>query len=393
VIIGGVHISFLPSSFKKCFDLGIVGEGELPLYHFMNLFMKERKVNKDALGTMDGFVFYDDDQLIVRPQEDILIDLDEIPPNDMGLVNKKYFSMRPEYTTGKYVRWSGIMTARGCPYDCKFCVSTRFFKKLRFNSSKRIVDEIKELYYNHDVRHIVIWDDLFCCNIPRLKEIIDLLEAEKLLGKITFNTSIRGNLANDNVFKLYKKLGVVSIGFGFESGSDKMLKYLKGEGISVKDNLNAMKESVKRGFKTMASFMIGVPTETVEDMRMTHDAIKECIRLGASRLFFFVLTPYPGSFFWELAKERGKVSDDMDFSVLSFHDNVPLLLDETVPVKEYKEIRKNIVNSINQIKYKCVKEYFMDNPIRTIFSVILKPSRSLLKAIGLKNEREEVAEI
>jgi len=393
VIIGGVHISFLPSSFNQCFDLGILGEGELPFYRVLDLFIKERKINKDKLRDLDGVIFYEQNKLRIHPQKEIIQNLDEIPIKDRSLLNRKYFSKRPVYVLGKYKKGAFMITSRGCPYTCKFCISTRFFRKLRFDSAKKVVKEIKYLYHNYNIRYIHMWDDLFCCNIPRIKEIIKLLEQEGLLGKITFFASIRGNLATDEIFDLYKKLGVKSIGFGFESGSDRILKYLKGNSVSVKQNLDAIKKGVEKGFKMGTAFMIGIPTEKIRDMEKTRDVIKTCIDLGVSRLVFNILTPYPGCEIWEIAKRRGKVSENMDFSKLSFYDEIPLLLDKDVSIEEYLKIRKDILRLLNKLKYKCFIEYFLDDPIRTILSSFLKPYSSLLKLLGLKNEKEEVNEI
>ncbi len=392
VILGGSHISFLPQSLNSCFDLGMIGESEITLSKFMKIFNVDREIKTDRLHDIDGIVFYDKYKLIIKPQKEFIQNLDDIPIPNRDSLNKKYFTIRPTYSIGKYRRRNSILTSRGCPYNCKFCISTRFFRKLRFHSSKRVVEEVRYLYNKYKIRHFNIWDDLFCCNIKRIEEIIELLEKEKLLGRISFNASMRGNLATDNVFELYKKMGIKSIGIGIESGSDRVLRYLKGENITVKQNLDAVIGGKKRGFKMMGSIMIGNPTEKIEDLKKTYELIKKLIDAKIDRLLVFVLVPYPGSEFWSIAEERGKVSNDMDFSKLSFHDKTPLLLDEDVPLEEFYKIQKDIDKELNRIKYKCNIEYLMDNPFRTITSILSRPS-ALLRLFGLKDNMEEVSKI
>jgi len=393
VVIGGIHISCLPKSLDMCFDLGIVGEAEIPFYEVINNYSKNKIIDYSSIRQVSGIVFYDKEKLVINPQKNILLDLDEIPVPDRALLDKNYFLFRPMYMIGRYRRWNSIITARGCPYNCKFCISTRFFSKLRFRSARRVVDEIKDLYINYKIEHINIWDDLFCASVPRLKDIVNLLEEEKLLGKITFNTNIRGNIATDEIFDLYKKMGVKSIGLGFESGSDRILRYLKGKTITVEQNFNALKKGIKKGFNMSASFMIGVPGEKIEDMEKTRDVIKKCIDIGVKRIFFFVLTPFPGCDIWEIAKQRMKVQENMDFSKLSFHEDLPLLLDEDVPITEYMRVRKQIIYELKRIKHNCVKEYFIDNPLLTIKSIVLHPINSIMKVCNIKNEKENVEDI
>ena len=79
----------------------------------------------------------------------------------------------------------------------------------------------------YDVKKIIISDDLFVANLNRIEKIIELLEMEGLLGKIKFHVTGRANLMSEEVCKKLKAMNVESIDFGLESGSDKILSYLK----------------------------------------------------------------------------------------------------------------------------------------------------------------------
>jgi radical SAM superfamily enzyme YgiQ (UPF0313 family) len=114
--------------------------------------------------------------------------------------------------------------------------------------------------------------------------------------------------------QLLKRMGVVSVGMGLESGDEETLNYLKGGNISVEANRNAVNILKDAGIAANASFVIGSPRETREQAMRTYDFIKE------SRLDLFdiyLLTPFPGTPIWDYARERGLVKDEMeDWSML-----------------------------------------------------------------------------
>ena len=84
--------------------------------------------------------------------------------------------------------------------------------------------------------------------------------------------------------------------------------------------------------------MMGVPEETLEDMKETYEFVKKAVKKGAY-LFLFVATPYPGGEFWEIAKNKKKVSEEMDFTKLSLYScHNPLLLDEKIDKEKFAEL-------------------------------------------------------
>lgn len=135
-----------------------------------------------------------------------------------------------------------------------------------------------------------------------------------MLGKIKFTCSCRANLVNENVAKLLKKMGVVSVGLGLESGSERVLKYLKGDSTSVEQNRNAVNVFRKYGIAVNASFVIGSPDETKAEMMETYNFIKNN---PLDLVDIYVLMPFPGTPVWDYAEQKGLVSDNMDWSSLT----------------------------------------------------------------------------
>lgn len=301
VIIGGVHISMLPESLSEDMDVACIGEGEKTIVELFELFIRKGGFPKDELKNIRGIAYRENDGSLMKTGIMPLVqNLDGIRMPSRDLLD-----------IGKH---SYIFSSRGCPYRCSFCASSRFWNTVRLFSAEYVVKEIKDLYEKYNVKVISFYDDLFIISPQRLADITNLLKKEDLHGKIKFTCSCRSNLINDNTAKLLKDMGVVSVGLGLESGSGRILNYLKGENASVEHNINAIKILKENDITVNASFVIGSPDETESEMMETYNFIKKN-RLDLVDIY--VLMPLPGTPVWQYALERKLVSKDMNWAKLN----------------------------------------------------------------------------
>ena len=143
---------------------------------------------------------------------------------------------------------------------------------------------------------------------------MEILEGNNILSKVRFTCSARANLITDEVAELLKRMRVSSVGMGLESGSEGTLRYLKGDNIRVEDNKRAVSILKKHKISANASFVIGSPLESKEEIMKTYFFIRDN---PLSLVDVYVLNPYPGTEIWASAKKRGLVSDEMDWSKLN----------------------------------------------------------------------------
>jgi radical SAM superfamily enzyme YgiQ (UPF0313 family) len=296
VIVGGIHISLLPSSFSDDMDVGVLFEGEETMADIVRLYNETGRFDPDNLSCVKGIFYQDKGRLEFTEPRALISNLDDIPMPARELLNIR----------GTHL---SMFTSRGCPYRCVFCASSRFWNHIRFASARYMAEEIKELYYNYGARMISFYDDLFIVNKRRLCELIDILGEENILGKVHFSCSSRANLVDDTMTKLLKRLGVVSTALGLESGHPRILKYLKGSAVTVQDNAAAVKVLAKNGITPNAAFVIGSPTETREEIMATYNFIK---RVPLRNFNVYVMTPFPGTPIWNEAVENGLISEDFD---------------------------------------------------------------------------------
>jgi len=386
-IIGGIHISMLPNSLTKFFNIGVIGEGEQTMLELIQLYEKFGEFKKNRLKKIDGIVFHETKKtFITKPRKFIRpLDLIPFPARDLFKMRKYYLIPRniPQIV-GKLVIGTHMIPSRGCPYRCAFCASPNFWEIVRFHSAEYVVEEIKELIEKYKIEYVSFFDDLFIASKERLKKVVKLIKEERINEKVKFGLWGRTNFITDEMCKLLKEMGVDTIGFGFESGSEKILNYLKKGTTTIKNNLRAVKLCKKYGFNIHGTFIIGSPYETKKDIELTFKFIKNN---PIEQSNVYILTPFPGTEVWELAKKQNKVSEEMDWDRL---DNIgisgkevfflPSGMSKEEFFTKYKEIN-DYTRSITFSKYKFDLRYLL-NP--TIIKKMIKRRKDVLDFLKIK---------
>jgi anaerobic magnesium-protoporphyrin IX monomethyl ester cyclase len=301
VIAGGVHISLLPHNLTPDMDIGVLGEGEETMLEIVQA-LKTEGFRRDSFWPIQGLVFRDKNGKIqLSGQRPLIQPLDKLPFPARDLLYGRTGNMY-------------LMSSRGCPFHCRFCSSSRFWGSSRCFSPDYVVNEILAVLERYRPSHISFWDDLFVANKQRLRDIVSQIVKTGIHNGTTFSVTCRAELLDEEVVKLLSRMNVTNVSMGLESGSERILKELKGEGASVAQNARAVRLLDNEGLHSTASFCIGSPRETAEDLQETLRFIKE---MPLAKVGIFLLTPLPGTELWQSAKERGLVSDDMNWEALS----------------------------------------------------------------------------
>lgn len=303
VFVGGVHITLLPESLPREFDFGVCGEGEETIVDIVRYLLHDPHLEfPGRLEKIEGLVVHTQNGAKRTAPRPLIADLNSLPFPDRSLLSI------PKGAS------TYLFTSRGCPYKCAFCASTRFWDKTRWFSAEYVVAEIENII---DVYHpwaISFYDDLFIANLPRLKQIVNLLRQKGIHKKVKFGFACRANLVNDQLIQVISGLDISMICMGLESGNSKTLSYLKGESASVEQNRKAVELFADAGINVQGTFIIGSPGETEEEILQTLEFIKSS-RLTSFEVY--ILTPLPGTPVWETALGMGRVSNQMDWSKLS----------------------------------------------------------------------------
>ena len=299
MIMGGQHISALPSTLPGFFDACVVGEGENAIVNIC------RELESSDFLTR---------RIYSAPR---IENLDSLPFPDRDMFNMQYYLQPQSHSIDMVGVGTNMITSRGCLYRCIFCSSSQFFKApVRANSARYVADEMEMLKEKYRVEYINVWDDLFTFSVERLEDLAFEVHTRKLDLKLS--VQCHAPTFTRHVAELLKRIGVVYCGFGFEASTPKMLEYLKCGVATVDDNRRAVMFAHEYGMKAGSGFLTNVPEQTQADLDANDQFIAET-HLDAYRKY--ILCPYPGSPLWSYAKQKGLVSDDMDFTQIFQSEN------------------------------------------------------------------------
>jgi len=309
LIAGGVHPSIYPEEVleKSVVDIAVVGEGDftLPEVVFTNN-------DLDKLKEVKGIVFKDKEGKITKtPRKQSLKNMDDLPLPAWHLLPIKKYKM-PKIMTKKNP--VGTMdTSRGCLAACTYCNKTIFGRQWNSKSAERVVDEL-EYMKKCGFGEVHIYDDMFSTDLDRLKDICDLIVKRGLKLSWKLDCGIRLDSVDPELYRKLKKSGCYSIGYGIESGSQKVLDQII-KGLNIKESKKAVKWAKDAGVETVGFFMFGLPEETEETMKETIQLAKD---LDLDYAKVTLATPFPGTRFYSemLSQKRLK---SKDWSAYNFH--------------------------------------------------------------------------
>lgn len=327
IIFGGPHATLYYSEIIKqpFIDIVVRGEGEYTLLELV----KTLSLNKN-LKNVRGITFKNNNKIIHNPERPFIKNLDELPFPARDLVNlNQYLREKTNYIDTEPVDF--ISSSRGCPFGCAFCSSKIIWKKnYRCRSAKNVVDEIEFMIENYGTKGLYFREDNFTIIKKRVIDLCNEIKKRKL--NIKWQCESRVDLISKDLIEEMKSAGCQGIWFGIESGSQKILDYLK-KGTALKQAEKTIKLCEQYGIKVGASFMIGLPNETKEDIKKSFDFAK---KLNADTTWFNQFTGIPKSEIYDEIKMNGNYKYEWE-----------KLLIADFPELSYEEIKK-ITNLINR---------------------------------------------
>jgi radical SAM superfamily enzyme YgiQ (UPF0313 family) len=290
-------------------------------------------------------------------------------------------------------RVTTIFTSRGCPYPCTYCASSNVQGKMvRRRSPDNVIQELELLVNDYAINGFYICDDLVTGDHDWILEFSQKLELTKL--GLVWACQSRVDTLDDEMLFAMRNSGCVQIDFGVESGSDKTLKTMK-KSTTVDAARRVFSMTRKAGIRSCATFIIGFPQETEQDMEETFDFAKE---INADYTAFYFLTPYPGTPIYNTAVENNWLDPKIANSEKFTHRQVklPLMAIEHTPVR-LAAIRRRFQNYFffrNYFRWQNVGFYV------SVIGILLRQPRetvlciaSFLKTFRLDDLVESVFEI
>jgi radical SAM superfamily enzyme YgiQ (UPF0313 family) len=352
-VVGGHHATMVPEDFLSPFiDFIIMGEGVFAFREIITRFERG-----DGFDGIPGVALATGASLTKTDfSPEVELDAFPFPGRKLtAIYRKQYYSewMKP---------LASIRTSKGCPHRCNFCALWKITggRYLRRRPEK-VVEELGGI----DEKFVFFADDESLVDAPRMKTLARLIR-EAGIRKIYFLYGRSDTIArNPEVLKMWREIGLERVFVGLEFFRDEDLQYIR-KGSTASDNENAVKILQDLDIDIYASFIVR-PEFNKEDFKGFR---RYCRRLGLSFASFAMLTPLPGTDFYEEVKAQ-LVTHNYDY-----FDLLHTLLPTALPLKEFYEefynLYKKGVPFGKQFRL-ALRKY----PLKEILPLIKKSNRIL----------------
>jgi len=358
IVWGGIHPTLFPEQVvsNPLNDFLITGEGELSFPKLLN-FLKGNCNLKDVPGLV-----YKKNGKVFQNKEVELIDLNDLPILNYNLLSPK--TLKFDLII--------LNTSRGCPYRCIFCVNIALHNhKWRFQESAKILEELDYIINKLGYKKVKFQEDNFFVDKQRVSDIVEGIKQKNLKFKWVTNCRVdyfRDDYINDKFLAKLKESGCYKLMFGAESGSQRVLDFLKKD-ITIEQVIRSAQMCQKYGIRANYSFMCALPTETKKERIQTLKLIDELLTIGSDIEIISPqpYRPYPGD---ELARQCESMGykfpnklEDWPKVVAKSLDSSSSNLEDFPWIKSPNEIRLQRVCSIVVTSRKKLKDYLKKYPI------------------------------
>ena len=280
VVLGGYHPTFEFASVleEESVDIVIRGEGEYTMLDLVHAIEEERDLKQ-----VQGLAFHDKDDgsLVVTEDRPIIENLDELPFPALHLMPMDKYKILNISTNV-----ATVITTRGCPMQCSFCFD--------------------------GIDTIAFMDDTFTLNTKFVRDFCAEIKRRNL--NFWWGCTSRVDTIDTELLEIMKDAGCITLFFGVESADQTALDKMN-KNITVEKTIKAFEAAREVGIRTIASCVIGMPDDTMENMQRTYDFV---MKLDPSYALFSLATPYPGTRFYKESFEKNliKVKDWSKYTLI-----------------------------------------------------------------------------
>jgi anaerobic magnesium-protoporphyrin IX monomethyl ester cyclase len=380
IIIGGVIASAAELLLQKTgVDAICLEEGEVASVQLLDAIRDKTGFDniKGIAFKKNGVVVKTEPQPHIQPLDSIPFppfDLIEMSPYLKDPRKDRFFKTNPPAMSA----WNGekllnIKTARGCINRCTFCY--RHFSIYRQHSVDYVINFLKYLMKEYNIRYFRFGDELFTANKKWIMNFTGRLLSEKL-GIFYHVHGVRADTVDQEMMQQLKISGCVAVFFGFESGSQKILDEMNKRTV-VDDNINAALIAKKAGLDYMAQVIIGFPGESPQTVKETTSFLKST-EVPPDRIGIGFATAFPGTWLYEHARELGMIPDEdayLSRDELVYTHKVSLNFTKYSD-KELYRWADNIINGVRK------KYYLKHGPFpRLVYAFLPYALRKLIKTV------------
>jgi radical SAM superfamily enzyme YgiQ (UPF0313 family) len=288
VVMGGLHVSYLPGEAKEFCDSVIIGEGEVGWPEFLSD-LEEGEI-KPIYGSVD----------------------DEFDLNDAPMPAFELLDMK------KYDRLT-VQTSRGCPHKCEFCATSPLIsKRYKQKPINKVLDEIDKILSMWDGHFIEFVDDNAIINKEYWKELLNKLKNRKIRWFVETDVSVA---EDEDLLKLMRDSGCAQVLIGLESPIKAGL-----DNIEIKSNwklkqFHNYREVVNKiqshGIRVTGCFVLGLDEHGPDIFDRVYDFAVETEMFDIQ---ITLQTPFPGTPLYDRLKNEDRLLEEKNWRKCTLFD-------------------------------------------------------------------------
>lgn len=323
IIVGGNLAASSEILLRKCdVDICVVGDGELVVQALVPV-LYEKPLNYDLLRATKGICFLDEQGTFVFTGYGAKPSAEEIEWPDYGILEAD--GSLPYFITDKLSSFfhskvgvarpgksmASIVMAKGCVARCTFC--HRWEKGYRVRPADQIADHVRYLKSHCNVGYLLVSDENFGADRKAAWEIADRLGELDVTWMVC---GVRTRTVDKESLQHWKNNGCVSVIFGIESGSDKILKIME-KNAAIEDNINALKWTSEVGLETVIQLVLGMPGEDDETIQETIEFLERALKpregnIPSEAISINYAQALPGTPLYEYGRQHGLIGNSID---------------------------------------------------------------------------------
>lgn len=291
ICIRGEIPSFIPETIlqrNQALDYVLRYETDYSLLDIINC------ENKEDLEKIPNIAYRVGNEIVLTNEKHGVLDLSLLPKSDRRLYDIDKYLARDSETIAK--------STRGCVGNCLFCIKTKY-ESFNIFPMSRFCDELQELQ-EYGFRTFFFSDNVFAWSMNRLNEFEIELEKRNLTVKWTSNIRIKD--ITEEKIALMKKLGAYRVFIGIETINHSSSKLIN-KNLDIDEIRRKIEILKKYGMEFHASFILGSPGDTEEDLENTISFVKE---ISPTLVTFNLLKVFPGLEMYNNPEKFGIVMED-----------------------------------------------------------------------------------
>lgn len=309
IVWGGPHATFNGPEIltEPNVDYVIAGYGSKPLSQ-LAIYLRG-DTDAPELSSIAGLLYRDNGSIINVKQDSQfeIVDYRDIPYHLIASFVDRYGQL----DSGE--RIFSMYSVMGCPYKCSFCSSPAQYKEIKKKyehlSPHEVADHIEYVQKKYGATYIYFIDDDSFVKLSHVSDIIDEINQRGIRVRLGFRGARINEIKkmSDDYLTKLANAGTNIMHIGAESGSQRMLDLIN-KNCTVEDIVEVNRKMARHPeIKTAYNWIVGLPGETLIDLRETRELIMRIVKDNPSAVIFMPnkYRPLPGTVLYELALEHG----------------------------------------------------------------------------------------